>query len=77
MNKKLFSLILLCFFIYLKRVSADLEGPANTNLLFVLCVRNGLIILFTAKYHHGTLINTYKPKSNKTKIKKLNNLICI
>ena len=31
--------------IYLKRVSADLDGPANTNLLLVLCVKKGLIIL--------------------------------
>lgn len=29
----------------LKRVSADLEGPAKTNLLLVLCVKKGLIIL--------------------------------
>jgi hypothetical protein len=45
---------------YLKRVSADLDGPANTNLLFVLCVRKGLIILLNVRYHHGTFMNTFK-----------------
>lgn len=50
---------------YLNRVSADLDGPANTNLLLVLWVKKGLIILLKARYHHGTLINTFKtPKSN-------------
>lgn len=29
--------------VYLKRVSADLDGPANTNLLFDLGVMNGPI----------------------------------
>jgi hypothetical protein len=43
----------------LKRVSTDFDGPANTNLLFVLCVRKGLIILLYARYHQGTLINTF------------------
>jgi hypothetical protein len=42
----------------LKRVSADLAGLANTNLLLVRWVRNGLIILLAARYHHGTLMNT-------------------
>jgi hypothetical protein len=45
---------------YLKSVSADLDGPAKTNLLFVLCVRKGLIILLNVRYHHGTLMNTFK-----------------
>lgn len=44
---------------HLKRVSVDLEGPAKTNLLLVLWVRKGLIILFTARYHHGTLMKTW------------------
>lgn len=44
---------------HLKRVSADFDGPANTNLLFVLWVRKGLIILLKAKYHHGTLIKIF------------------
>lgn len=50
--------------IYLKRVSADLDGPANTNLLLVLCVKNGLIILEKARYHQGTLINICTDKNN-------------
>ena len=43
---------------YLNRVSTDFAGPAKTNLLLLLCVRNGLIILLTARYHHGTLMKT-------------------
>jgi hypothetical protein len=50
---------------YLKRVSADLEGPANTNLLLVLRVRKALIILEKARYHQGTLIKIYTNKSHK------------
>lgn len=42
----------------MNKVSDDLDGPAKTNLLLVLCVRKGLIILLNARYHHGTLINT-------------------
>lgn len=42
---------------YLKRVSADLEGPEKTSLLFDLWVMKGLIILKNARYHHGTLMN--------------------
>lgn len=45
-------------FTNLKRVSADFDGPANTNLLLVLWVIKGLIIVWNARYHHGTLINT-------------------
>lgn len=41
-----------------KRASEDLDGPAKTNLLFVLCVKKGLIIRLKARYHHGTLMNT-------------------
>lgn len=44
----------------MKRVSADLARPAKTNLLLVLWVRKGLIILLKARYHHGTLMNTFK-----------------
>jgi len=57
---------------YLKRVSADLEEPANTNLLLVLCVRKGLIILEKARYHQGTLMKIYTNR-NKTKSTKLSN----
>ena len=42
----------------LKRVSADLPGLQKTILLLVRWVRNGLITLFAARYHHGTLMNT-------------------
>jgi hypothetical protein len=31
----------------------------KTILLLVRWVRNGLITLFAARYHHGTLMNTY------------------
>lgn len=55
---------------YLKRVSEDLEEPANTNLLLVLCVRKGLIILEKARYHQGTLIKIY---TNRNKQKKAPN----
>ena len=42
----------------LKSVSADLPGLQKTILLLVRWVRNGLITLLAARYHHGTLMNT-------------------
>lgn len=43
---------------YPSRVSVTLAGRANTNLLFVLCVRNGDIKAYNAQYQKGTFMKT-------------------
>lgn len=53
------------------RVSADLEGPTTTNLLLVLWVKNGLIILFTVRYHQGTLMKICRVNTKESNIMNL------
>jgi hypothetical protein len=53
------------------RVSADLEGPTKTNLLLVLWVKNGLIILFTVRYHQGTLMKICRVDTKESNIMNL------